>query len=290
MRAALNGTEIYFDIDGPELRIADGRLEKKPTLIALHGGPGFDHGYLRPGLGPLRDHAQVVYVDLRSQGRSGRPPLATFTLEQAADDVAALCKLLDIEHPIVFGHSAGGFVALNMAIRHPALVGGLILCDSAATLAPIEDGGPPAPTLASRAGSDVLDAAKRLSGGDISAESVKNFLDKVLPFYGGPSHMDVPPKIARLSSLNIEVMAYFFNTLGPLYDVRAALPSIKAPALVMVGKYDWVSPPRASRAIARGIPDAKLIEFANAGHFGFSEDPELFLNAVTTFINCLPNQ
>ena len=81
----------------------------------------------------------MIYVDLRGQGRSGRPPIETCTLEQWADDVASLCDLLEIKRPVVFGHSAGGFVAMHLAIRHPGLVGGLILCDSSPTLSPIED-------------------------------------------------------------------------------------------------------------------------------------------------------
>ena len=63
MRIEVNGTQIYFDVEGTGLEIGDGQLKKKPTLIALHGGPGFDHGYLRPGLGPLRDHAVGAAVD-----------------------------------------------------------------------------------------------------------------------------------------------------------------------------------------------------------------------------------
>ena len=94
-------------------------LAERPTVVALHGGPGFDQGYLRPGLSPLGAHAQVVFVDLRGQGRSGRPPLHTCTLERMADDVAELCDRLGIVEPVVFGHSAGGFVALHLALRHP---------------------------------------------------------------------------------------------------------------------------------------------------------------------------
>lgn len=136
MRAKLNGTELFFDVDGSALRLEGGRLTTKPTLIALHGGPRLDHAYLKPGLGPLREHAQVLYVDLRAQGQSGRPPVASGTLEQMADDVTPLCWLLGIGRPVIFGHSAGGFVALHMAVCHPGLVGGLILCDTSPTLAP----------------------------------------------------------------------------------------------------------------------------------------------------------
>ncbi|WP_441227941.1 hypothetical protein AB7813_05515 [Tardiphaga sp. 20_F10_N6_6] len=55
----MNGTEIYFDIDVAQLKPVNGRLVEQPTLIALHGGLGLDHGYLKPGLTPLRDSAQA---------------------------------------------------------------------------------------------------------------------------------------------------------------------------------------------------------------------------------------
>jgi proline iminopeptidase len=284
MRARLNGTEIFFDIDGAHLGFAEGKLKSRPTIVALHGGPGFDHGYLKPGLGPLRDFAQVIYVDLRGQGRSGRPALESCTLEQMADDVVALCQMLDIDRPVVFGHSAGGFVALHMAIRHPGSVGGLILCGSAATMAPVENGGEPSPTLNSRAGADVLAIAGRVFGGDISEQSIDAFFEAVVPFYAAPSHMDVPGRIVGLSSRNIDIMRFFMKTLAPRYDLLERLGRIRVPALVMVGRHDWVCPPRASRTIARGIAGAKLVEVADAGHFLFSEQPEQFLGSVSAFL------
>ncbi len=70
MRTTVNQTELYFDADGPELTVDGERLRSRPTLVVIHGGPGFDHGYLRPGLSPLADSAQVLHVDLRGQGRS----------------------------------------------------------------------------------------------------------------------------------------------------------------------------------------------------------------------------
>ena len=94
----------------------------------------------RPGLPAPRpethstNDVQLVFVDLRGQGRSSPAPVEACTLEQMADDAAALCSLLGLEAPVVFGHSAGGFVALHLALRHPTLPASLILCDSAPTL------------------------------------------------------------------------------------------------------------------------------------------------------------
>ena len=285
MRATLNGTEIFFDIDGSGLQVSDDRLVAKPTLIALHGGLGFDHGYLRPGLGPLRDHAQVIYVDLRGQGRSGRPALASCTLDQMADDIAGLCALLGIDRTAIFGHSAGGFVAMQAALRHPKLVQGLVLCGSSPTVSPLpDDAGDPAPTLASRAPPEVLAIAGRVFGGEITDESVAAFFKEVGPYHAGPSHMDVPDQMLGLTSIDIHMMQHFMSKIAPSYDLRSKLGAIAAPALVMVGRYDWVCPPRASRAIVRGIPNARLIELGDAGHFVFSEEPEEFQDAVGSFL------
>ena len=283
MRVTLNQTDIYLEVVGPELDLVDGSLRERPTLLALHGGPGFDHGYLRPALDPLGADAQLVYVDLRGQGRSGRPPLASCTLEQMADDVAALCALLGVDRPVVLGHSAGGFVALHLAVRHPGLAGGLILCDTAPTLAPLPDPDPP-PSLADRAGPDAVAVAARLFGGDFSAATMEAFGRLVAPFYAAPGHLDVPGRLLALSSFQPDVAHHFFGTLAPAYDLRARLGEVTVPTLAVVGRYDWVCPPAAGRAIADAIPGAELVELADAGHFGFSEEPALFLRTVRSFL------
>jgi proline iminopeptidase len=285
MRAKLNGTEIYFDVDGTGLQVTNGHFAEKPVIIALHGGLGFDHGYLRHGLGPLHDHAQVIYVDLRGQGRSGRPDLASCTLEQLADDVAALCDSLGIGRAFILGHSAGGFVAMHAALRHPPLVAGLILCGSTPTMRPLPDEeGDPAPTLKARASPDELAIAARIYSGDITLESITAFLDSIGPYHFAPSHMHLFDRVLKASSFTIEMMQHFMSTIAPSYDLRPSLERIAAPTLVMVGRYDWVCPPRASRAIARGIPGAQLVEFDNAGHMVFSEEPAQFLDAMAGFL------
>ena len=283
MRVKVNGTDIYFDVCGSQLERGAARLIERPTLVALHGGPGFDHAYLKPGLDPLADTAQVVYFDLRGQGRSGRPSVESCTLEQMADDVAALCSLIGIERPVLFGHSAGGFVALNLALREPGLAAGLILCATAPTLAPLVDGSPPR-TLAERAGPEAAAIAARLFAGDMSPATLEGFGRRVMPYYAGPSHMEVPSDLISLSTFNAEVAVYFFSVLAPRYDVRSRLSEIGLPTLVLTGAYDWVCSPAASRIMARAIPGAELAELAEVGHFPFAEEPDAFGDAVRPFL------
>jgi proline iminopeptidase len=201
-----------------------------------------------------------------------------------ADDVALLCDRLGIMAPILFGHSAGGFVALHLALRHPGSVGALILCDTAPTLAPLSDENPP-PTLAERASSEAVLVAQRLFDGDFSPESLEAFGRSVAPYYAGPRHTDIPGRLLRLSTFAPDVAGYFFGALVAEYDLRPRLAEIGAPTLVIVGCYDWVCPPAASRALASQIPGAELVEIADAGHFAFSEEPEGFRNAVTAFLS-----
>ena len=73
MRARVNDTELYFDVDGSAL-VPDGdRMAERPVLFLLHGGPGSDHSVFKPAYTPLRDVAQLVYHDMRGCGRMPRP-------------------------------------------------------------------------------------------------------------------------------------------------------------------------------------------------------------------------
>jgi proline iminopeptidase len=106
----------------------------------------------------------------------------------------------------------------------------------------------------------------------------------VAPHYAGPEHTDVPGWLLPLSRFSPEIAAHFFRTQAPAYDLRPRLPEIAVPALVVVGRWDWVCPPAASRALAAGLPAAHLAELPDAGHFGFSEEPEAFRAAVRPFL------
>ncbi|TMK76532.1 MAG: hypothetical protein E6G45_12990 [Actinobacteria bacterium] len=71
MQIDLNGTRLWFDVDGPALVPDGNEMRQRPTVVLVHGGPGArDHSYFKPDFAPLVEHAQVVYLDLRGHGRS----------------------------------------------------------------------------------------------------------------------------------------------------------------------------------------------------------------------------
>jgi proline iminopeptidase len=278
MRLAVNDTELYFDVEGAAL-VPDGpALRERPVVLALHGGPGFDHAYFKPSLSALVDAAQIVYLDQRGQGRSARVPVESCTIEQMADDAAALCRTLGIERPAVLGHSFGGFVALHLALRHPDVAGSLILIDTAASSTDMTGA---MEQLEKRHGPEVRAAAEPVFGGDVSEETMAEFGRLVAPAY-----VHDPEKVGSVleslgrSSFNTEVAAHYFSNQAAHYDVRDRLGEIRVPTLVMVGENDWLIPPSASRVIAEGIPGAELVVLPEAGHFSFIERPDVYTDAV----------
>ena len=128
MQVDVNGTRLWFDVEGPALVPRGNAMVERPTLVLVHGGPGsFDHSYFKPWFARLAERMQVVYLDLRGHGRSTWGDAATWNFEACADDVRAFCDALGLARPVVLGHSMGGFIAILYGSRHPGHAAGLIL-------------------------------------------------------------------------------------------------------------------------------------------------------------------
>src|SRR5215469_9856729 len=133
MFVEVEGARIFFDTVGSKLKVDGERMIERPSLIVMHGGPGFDHSTLRPYFDRFADTHQVVYIDHRGNGRSTGEP-STWDLAQWGDDVRAFCDALGIGKPIVYGNSFGGMVAMAYASRHPDHPAKMIFSSTAAKL------------------------------------------------------------------------------------------------------------------------------------------------------------
>ena len=276
-RSRSTARDLWFDVDGPAL-VPDGpQMRERPTVVLVHGGPAsYDHSYFKPGFTPLTERAQVVYLDLRDHGRSGRTDPAAWSFEQCADDVRAFCDVVGIARPIVLGHSMGGFVAMlygarTRAMRRASSCRGrwrasISTAWSKASARPAATRWPswPGATTAARAVTD--------------AEWARVFAAF------GPNVPD-PDALARRTG-NPAISAPGFQRFQEL-DVVAQLGRIDRPTLVCVGALDGVTPPDASReiiaALAPGIGRLEVIE--GVGHFPWLDAPERYWSIVGAFVD-----
>jgi len=276
MQVDVNGTRLWFDVDGPGL-VTDGpTLRQRPTLVLVHGGPGsFDHSYLKPHFGVLAEDAQVVYVDLRGHGRSSWHGTDTWTLEACADDVRAFCDAVGIEAPFVLGHSMGGPIALLYGARHPGHAAGIIVQSGFARW--------DAPRMVEgfrRAAGDVVaEIARRSYAGEDVPDPE---WDRVYAAFG--PHLPDKERRAKVpvnEGLNVRGME-----LIRALDLVDQLGRVRSPVLVVVGELDPVTPVAAAEEVLAALPakGARLEVVPGAGHFTWLDAPDLVWGAYRRFI------
>jgi proline iminopeptidase len=287
MKLAVNGTELYFDVVGSGLDAA-AQFRQKPTMVILHGGPGFDHTYLRPWLDPIGNVAQLLYVDQRGCGRSQRHPHEYYQLGIMADDIVQLCQALGIERPIVLGQSFGGFVTLSIAWRHPAFLSGMILFDTSPSWTGGYDLDMLERIVGGERGKELREIAYRESTGQATDAEIKRFEQEIMPLYWHQGFkQQYIDELYGNPLVNMDIAMYMMGTLSKEYDLRPQLPEIQVPTLVLQGRYDWVTPMSGAQAMAYGLPNARLHILENSGHMGFSEQPEEVNSTIKDWMTSL---
>jgi proline iminopeptidase len=271
---------LFVDVEGPQL-VPDGAgMREKPTLILLHGGPGFDHSSFKPLFSQLSDVAQIVYVDHRGHGRSDRCPPEQWTLDTFADDIVRLCDVLGIVKPIVLGQSFGGFVAQRYLARHPAHPSKVILSstshhgDLARKLAMFEKLG----GVAARES-----AAAFWSQPD--AQTWKHYRDVCLSLYNQKFPAD--PLAAGRTVFNEAILFAFVGGEKKTMDLLPGLKAVQCPVLVMAGRMDPVCPLADAEEIAAAIPApwGRLAVFEKSGHGAWRDEPEAAMAVLRGFID-----
>jgi pimeloyl-ACP methyl ester carboxylesterase len=221
--ATINGLRMYYEEHG-----------SGPVLLLLHGGGSTaetSFGAIMPAL--ARGH-HVIAPEQQAHGHSGDREGA-LSFEQMADDTAALLARLGIRQADVLGFSNGGVVAMQLAIRHPRLVGHLILCSSYYARA----GMPP----------QFWQGFARATMADMPEPLRKAFIA------AAPSPAEVPVRFAK----QVALMESFRDL------PEASLRTIAAKTLVIVGDRDVMSVEHAAR-MRHLLPNAELAVMPGSGH------------------------
>lgn len=245
--ATRDGTKIFYELSG--------QTDSTRRVALLHS-LAMDHTFWTPVVERLKGEAAILTLDCRGHGRSDKPE-GPYTVELFADDLADLFTHLGWEKAVVAGASMGGCVSLAFAIRHPERVTGLGLFDTTACY------GAPAPWE---------ERAQKALGEGLT--SLTNF--QQTRWFSDKFRTENPDvvKAALDVFLANELPAYAetCRMLGAA-DLRAALPSIKVPARIIVGSEDYATPIEMAQTMHDGIPGSTLEIIEGARHLSPLEIP-----------------
>jgi proline iminopeptidase len=256
-------------------------------LVLMHGGPGADHWTMLP-FRSCTDRFTLIFYDHRCNGRSRGAPISTMTWENLTADADALRQRLGFERWAVLGHSFGGHVALEYALRYPDSLSHLVLLDTAGESRWAREHAPE--VLARRGYSPrTVALARRFFNGQIAP---KEMMPALMRFGGAYYHHPSIRLVARemlkgewRTKTRPEALIYAGRHLLNGWTVMDRLSEIKVPTLVLAGRDDFLFPPQHQAALAAGIPNSSLHIIENAGHNAHSERPAEVISAVTDFIS-----
>ncbi|MEL4179377.1 alpha/beta fold hydrolase [Roseateles sp. PN1] len=273
------GVRLFVDVQGPGLVPDGAQMREKPTLICMHGGPGFDHAAFKPGFSQLADIAQIIYYDHRGHGRSDERPPSEWTLDTWADDVVRLCDALGIEKPIVLGQSFGGFVAQHYIARHPGHAAKVILSSTSHHMG---------------LGRKLDGFEKR--GGPQARALAEAFWTRPDPatwaaYWAGCRHLynttaPADPLSAQRTLVREDILLHFVAGEKQHLNLLPGLAGAQCPVLVMAGEEDPVCPAVDAREIAAALPAefSQLVTFPGVGHGAWRDDPLAAFAVLRKFI------
>lgn len=265
--AEINGTTLFYKMVG----------EGAPCLV-MHGGLGVDHHFMHPFLDSLGDAFQLVYYDHRGNGQSGRPGRETLTHAQLAADADALAEHLGLGQVTVLGHSYGGVIALELALRYPQRVSRLVLLDTTSNL----QYGPSILENARRKGATDEMMAVLQGDGANDDEAVAEHIRTILPLYFHHFDAQAVHKVFRDCVFSAEGVVPAAETAA--YNILPRLGEIRVPTLILVGDDDFICPPSQARLLHEGIQGSQLEILEGCGHIPHVEAPEAFFRGVRRWI------
>jgi len=262
MKVTANGIEINYSLEGPE---------GAPVVTFSHSLAA-DVSMWAPQAAALRDHYRVLRYDTRGHGGTDAPDDA-YTFDQLADDVRELLRALNIERTHFVGLSMGGMIGQTLALRHPDVIDGLVLCDTSSAMPP------DAPTMwGERIAAAREGGMAALADGTIERWFTPDFI---------ANHADViAPVRAQILATPVGGFAGCGNAIMHL-NLTDKLPGITAPTLVMVGEEDSGTPVAVHEVIRDQIPGAKLVVLPSAMHLSNIEQAEKFNATLTEFLEGL---
>jgi len=253
----------YLSVQSQRLHYGEHREDlqhQRIPLVLVHGA-GMNMMNWPPSLRRLPDH-DIYALDLPGHGRSqgpGRDSIGAYV-----EVLSAWATAMQLPAFVLAGHSMGGAIALQFALRYPSRLAGLVLVATDARL---------------RVAPAIL-ANVRTEPSLVAAQLVE--------WVHGPRAGQEQKRqyLRHLQAVDLDVF-YGDWVACNAFDVREQLPDCQTPTLILAGTLDVMTPPRAATYLAEHIAGADLTWFEGAGHMLMLEQPETVIGAMVGFMDRL---
>lgn len=238
------------------------------TVVMIHGAQN-DHSVWILQSRQLAHHGfNVLAVDLPGHGRSAGAPLDSIVA--LADWIEALLAAAGIERAHLVGHSMGSLIALDLAGRRPDRVASLSLLGSAFPMA-VSD------ALLTAAREDeprAFDMINRWSHQRLNHH----------PGCPGPGFSVYVQALRLMERQRPGVLHTDFDACNRYADGFARADAVRCPVLMLIGRQDIMTPPKAARALAGHLQDVRIVEIEDCGHSLMTEQGDAVLGALRAFL------
>jgi 3-oxoadipate enol-lactonase len=257
-----DGTRIHSQVTGPT---------GGPPVLLIQGLGMNKNGWMLQRVA-MATKFRTIAMDNRAAGRSSIPD-RPFTLEDMADDAAAVLDFHGVRDAHIVGASMGGAIAQILGVKHPERVRSLTLACTACRNLPWR--------------SELL----RHWSDTANVRGVRQWADESARWLVGPrSFRRLAPAIGWLGPLaSFRPSRGFSAQVGAILDTDdsmvAELGRITAPTLVVVGNQDILTPRADSEEIAERIPQSELVVISGAAHGLMIEHASTFNRVVIDFID-----
>lgn len=259
-------------------------------LLVLHGGPGAGSEYLEV-LGALGDRRKVVFYDQLGGGRSETPDLPSlWRMERFTAELAAVRRMLGLPRVHLFGHSWGGWLAIDYLLSRPSGIAGVTLASTSASL-PQQ-----AREMAALRAALPAELVRALDTYEARGEyDDPAYRAALVEFYQRHlCRLPVWPAQLERAMVGLTGSAVYHTMLGPDelvltgtlrdWDRTRDLAAIDVPALVTVGRFDEITP-ACAETLRQGLPDARLRVFEASAHMPHLEETEAYLAELAGFLD-----
>ena len=266
------------------------KLGHGPVLVCHPGGPGFSADYFGD-LAALWEQYTLVMLNPRGTGGSDRPADSrAYQIDDYVADLEELRNHLGLEQMLLLGHSHGGVVAQAYTAKHPERVSRLVLASTVAHFGPEQD------TAMQRGiekrsnqpwAPDAVAALEQEQAGLFATDQeLSDIVFREMPLYFAHFGTAEAGYLDTLKSepINADSLKLFNKEIFQTFDMRPSLPAITCPTLVITGDDDFICGPICSEEICSGVPAARLVIVADAGHMTFVEQPQAFHDEVADFL------